>query len=122
MGFRSGLEEKVADLMVELDVKYEYESTKIPYEIQFNYTPDFCYQMVSTLNVRDTGKQRIGVRSRLSNNNTPVLIYVWFSRHHITRLVRRVKLPTHNGVIVMTYHGLHFITFHSTGSPNVKFA
>ena len=41
MGFRSGLEEKVADLMVELDVKYEYESTKIPYEIQFNYTPDF---------------------------------------------------------------------------------
>ena len=24
MGFRSGLEEKVADLMVELDVKYEY--------------------------------------------------------------------------------------------------
>ena len=41
MGFRSGLEEKVADLMVNLDVKYEYESTKIPYQIQFNYTPDF---------------------------------------------------------------------------------
>ena len=41
MAFRSGLEEKVADLMVELNVKYEYESTKIPYEIQFNYTPDF---------------------------------------------------------------------------------
>ena len=41
MGFRSGLEEKVADLMVELDVKYEYESTKIPYQIQHNYTPDF---------------------------------------------------------------------------------
>ena len=41
MGFRSGLEEKVADLMVSLDVKYEYESTKIPYQIQYNYTPDF---------------------------------------------------------------------------------
>ena len=40
MGFRSGLEEKVADLMVELGVKYEYESTRVPYEIQFNYTPD----------------------------------------------------------------------------------
>ena len=26
MAFRSGLEEKVADLMVELGVKYEYES------------------------------------------------------------------------------------------------
>ena len=41
MAFRSGLEEKVADLMVELGVKYEYESTKVPYVIQHNYTPDF---------------------------------------------------------------------------------
>ena len=41
MGFRSGLEEKVADLFVELGVKYEYESTKVPYVIQHNYTPDF---------------------------------------------------------------------------------
>ena len=41
MAFRSGLEEKVADLMVELGVKYEYEPTRIPYEIAFNYTPDF---------------------------------------------------------------------------------
>ena len=41
MAFRSGLEEKVADLMIELGVKYEYESTKIPYIIRHNYTPDF---------------------------------------------------------------------------------
>ena len=41
MAFRSGLEEKVADLLVELGVSYEYESTKIPYVIQHNYTPDF---------------------------------------------------------------------------------
>ena len=41
MAFRSGLEERVADLMVELGVKYEYESTKIPYVIAHNYTPDF---------------------------------------------------------------------------------
>lgn len=41
MAFRSGLEEKVADLMVDLGVKYEYESTKIPYIIAHNYTPDF---------------------------------------------------------------------------------
>ena len=39
--FRSGLEERVADLLSELGVTYEYESTKVPYEIQFNYTPDF---------------------------------------------------------------------------------
>ena len=27
--------------MVNLGVKYEYESTKVPYQIQHNYTPDF---------------------------------------------------------------------------------
>lgn len=41
MAFRSGLEERVADLLVELGVKYEYESTKVPYTISYNYTPDF---------------------------------------------------------------------------------
>ena len=41
MAFRSGLEERVADLMCELGVQYEYESTKIPYVIQHIYTPDF---------------------------------------------------------------------------------
>lgn len=41
MAFRSGLEERVADLLVELGVKYEYESTKVPYVIQHSYTPDF---------------------------------------------------------------------------------
>lgn len=41
MAFRSGLEERIADLLVELGVKYEYESTKVPYVIQHSYTPDF---------------------------------------------------------------------------------
>ena len=39
--FRSKLEEKVATLLKELGVSYEYESTQIPYVIQHNYTPDF---------------------------------------------------------------------------------
>ena len=39
--FRSKLEEKVADLLSKLKVVYEYESKKIPYVIQHNYTPDF---------------------------------------------------------------------------------
>ena len=41
MAFRSGLEEKVADLLVELGVDYEYEETSYPYTIQHSYTPDF---------------------------------------------------------------------------------
>ena len=39
--FRSGLEEKVADLLSGLGVSYEYESKKISYVIQHHYTPDF---------------------------------------------------------------------------------
>tara|TARA_B100001564_G_C20346514_1_gene536958 strand:+ start:185 stop:538 length:354 start_codon:yes stop_codon:yes gene_type:complete len=41
MAFRSKLEEKVADLLVELGVKYEYETKKVPYVIEHIYTPDF---------------------------------------------------------------------------------
>ena len=39
--FRSKLEEKVATLLKELGISYEYESTQVPYVIQHNYTPDF---------------------------------------------------------------------------------
>lgn len=41
MAFRSKLEEKVAGLLVELGVKYEYETVKVPYVIEHVYTPDF---------------------------------------------------------------------------------
>ena len=41
MAFRSGLEEKVADLLTNLGISYDYESTKVPYIIHYNYTPDF---------------------------------------------------------------------------------
>ena len=39
--FRSGLEKDVANLLTELGVTYEYESTKIAYQISHNYCPDF---------------------------------------------------------------------------------
>lgn len=41
MAYRSKLEEKVSNLLSELGVSFEYESTKVPYQIQFTYTPDF---------------------------------------------------------------------------------
>lgn len=41
MNFRSGLEKKVATLLSSLGVEYEYESTKVPYVLSCNYTPDF---------------------------------------------------------------------------------
>ena len=39
--FRSKLEEKVANLLEGLGVSYEYESEKLSYTIEHNYTPDF---------------------------------------------------------------------------------
>ena len=39
--FRSKLEEKVADLLEQLGVLYEYEHKKLGYTIEHNYTPDF---------------------------------------------------------------------------------
>ena len=39
--FRSKLEERVADLLSNLGIDYEYESTLVPYVIQHNYSPDF---------------------------------------------------------------------------------
>jgi hypothetical protein len=41
MRYRSGLEKQVADLLNGLGVKFEYESTKVPYVLMCNYTPDF---------------------------------------------------------------------------------
>ena len=39
--YRSKLEERVADLLDELKINYEYESSKVPYTIQHHYCPDF---------------------------------------------------------------------------------
>ena len=41
MKYRSGLEKKVAELLGNLSIPFEYESTKVPYVLQCNYTPDF---------------------------------------------------------------------------------
>ena len=39
--YRSGLEQKVAELLTSLKVKYEYESKKLGYIIEREYIPDF---------------------------------------------------------------------------------
>ena len=38
---RSGLEEKVATLLTEIKVDWEYESNWYPYVIEHKYIPDF---------------------------------------------------------------------------------
>ena len=39
--YRSKLEDKVAELLANLDINFTYETTKIPYTIPHNYCPDF---------------------------------------------------------------------------------
>ena len=39
--FRSGLEKQVAKLLEGLGISYKYESEKLGYTIEHNYTPDF---------------------------------------------------------------------------------
>jgi hypothetical protein len=39
--YRSKLEERLATLLTTLGISYEYESEKVSYTIQHNYTPDF---------------------------------------------------------------------------------
>ena len=39
--FRSKLEERVADLLSSLKIDYDYETTKVAYQIKHIYTPDF---------------------------------------------------------------------------------
>lgn len=41
MDFRSGLEKNVDDFLSSMGVEYTYESTKVPYVLRCNYTPDF---------------------------------------------------------------------------------
>ena len=59
--FRSKLEEKVAILLQELGITYEYESTKVPYIIQHHYTPDFVlpnYTYLETKGYWDAADRR----------------------------------------------------------------
>jgi len=59
--FRSKLEEKVADLLSELGVSYKYESEKLSYTIEHNYTPDFVlpnYTYLETKGYWDAADRR----------------------------------------------------------------
>jgi len=59
--FRSKLEERVADLLFELGVSYKYESEKLSYTIEHNYTPDFVlpnYTYLETKGYWDAADRR----------------------------------------------------------------
>ena len=60
--FKSGLEEKVSDLLCELGVNYEYEGTSFPYTITHKYTPDFVLPMAYAQKLKGSGDQKIDAK------------------------------------------------------------
>lgn len=97
MAFRSKLEEKVADLLSNLGVSYEYESTKVSYVIQHNYTPDFILPSGIWLETKGYWDSKDRKKSLLSSNRIPTLTYAWSFRHPIILSVKNQRPPTHNG-------------------------
>ena len=73
MAFRSRLEEKVADLLVELGVKYEYECSKVPYTISHMYCPDFVLPNGVILECKGywDSADRKKIKSVKENHGTP---------------------------------------------------
>ena len=59
--FRSQLEKRVATLLTTLGVSYKYESEKLSYTIEHNYTPDFVlpnYTYLETKGYWDAADRR----------------------------------------------------------------
>ena len=59
--FRSKLEENIANLLEGLGVSYQYESEKLNYTIEHNYTPDFVlpnYTYLETKGYWDAADRR----------------------------------------------------------------
>ena len=61
--FKSGLEEKVSDLLCELGVNYEYEGTSFPILLPINTHLILSYPMVICLELKGSGDQKIDAKT-----------------------------------------------------------
>jgi len=94
MAFRSGLEERVADLMCELGVKYEYESTKVPYNHPTYYTPDFLLPNGICWSAKAIGIVTTDVRLRNVKEQHPELdLRMVFQSPYNTISLRSLRQP-----------------------------
>jgi hypothetical protein len=116
MAFRSKLEEKVADLLVELGVKYEYETTKVPYVIQHVYTPDFILPngvMLECKGYWDSDDRR---KIKAVKTLNPELDLRMVFQAPFNTISKRSKTTYAKWCENMTYRGHHSTTSHSNGS------
>ena len=70
MTFRSQLEKDIAKLLEGLGVSYEYESEKLGYTIEHNYTPDFVLPNYTYLEAKGywSSEDRRKIKNVLKDN------------------------------------------------------
>ena len=61
--YRSNLEKNIADLLEGLGVSFQYESEKLGYTIEHNYTPDFVLPNYTYLEAKGYWDQPTDARS-----------------------------------------------------------
>ncbi len=109
--YRSGLEEKVADLLSSLKVKYEYESTKVAYTLQCNYTPDFLLPNGVYLEVKGrlTTEDRRKMLAVKKNNPELDIRFVFqapFNKLYKGSKSTYAKWAEKNGFLWCAYHSI----------------
>ena len=113
--FRSKLEERVATLLEQLGISYEYETEKLSYTIEHNYTPDFVlpnYVYLETKGYWDAADRRKVLA--VKRDNPEVDLRMVFQSPYNT-ISKKSKTPMLNGVRNMIYHGLHTTKYHLIG-------
>ena len=98
MAFRSRLEEKVADLLVDLDVKYEYETVKVDYTIAHIYKPDFILPNGVHLECKGYWDSKDRRKVKAVKEQTLTLTFAWSSKLLTTQYLKNLKLLTPNTV------------------------
>ena len=115
MAFRSKLEEKVADLLVDLDVKYEYESVKVDYTISHLYCPDFVLPNGVHLECKGYWDSADRRKIKAVKQQHPELDLRMVFQSPFNTISKNLKQHTPNTAKSWAFFGVHTPTFHSNG-------
>ena len=113
--FKSGLEEKVSDLLCELGVNYEYEGTSFPYTITHKYTPDFVLPNGICLETKGFWRPEDRRKIRQVINDNPEIDLRMIFQDPYKKLVKNQRQPMQNGVRDMELNGVHFTPYRLIG-------
>ena len=109
--FKSGLEEKVSDLLCELGVDYEYEGVSYLYTIQHHYTPDFVLPNGVCLETKGFWRpeDRRKIKQVISDNPEIDLRMVFQDPYK--KISKKSRQPMQNGVRDTELNGVPFTPY-----------